>query len=100
MSTTINSNGNFTVKVGDDTQPSMEINGSGDLKLSNPSRTSSGRALVPNVDGELVINYNQDFQGGVQINGLKKLLNLPAAPAGINTFDVVIDANGNVYKKD
>ena len=76
----------------------------GDLCINNTVRKSEGRALVVgDNDDRLYLNYANDFKGGVFINNLNLkhiFKDLPKAPSGINTFDIVMDADGNVYKKD
>lgn len=100
MSTKIQSNGSFTVETNAGDKPTFTFNTAGDFIMDNPARKSSGRALVANVEDVLVINFAKDFAGGVHIDGLSRLVNLKTAPAGVNTFDIVVDKDGNVYKKD
>lgn len=73
----------------------------GDLFISNPNRKAEGRALVVERGNKLVVNYNNDFDI-VEINGLelKSIFSkLEPVPAGVKTFDIVVDSQGKVYKK-
>lgn len=79
---------------------SLEANSHGDLYLKNPARRSGGRALVPSGSNTLVINWANDFSGGVQIQGKIRLPNLGPPPSGVETDRVLVDAEGNLYKAD
>lgn len=104
MSTNIDSNGSLTITTTTGDKSTFTFNEHSDVILDNPVRKSGGRALVTGHDDCLVINYANDFTGGVVVNGLSlagvNAKDLPTAPGGVNTFDIVMDASGKLYKKD
>lgn len=79
-------------------QAKLRFGSQGDLYLENDVRNSKGRAIVPADGSMLAINFANDFSGGVNINNLKMLEGLQVAPSGTTTFNIVVDANGNVYR--
>jgi hypothetical protein len=98
MSTKIQSSGDFYVQVEEGNGSHFKFNQAGDIILSNPARKSDGRALVAYHKDQLVVNFKNDFKGGVMIYGLKSLQDIPDAPSGMKAFHLVVDEKGNVYK--
>jgi len=90
----------FVVQISGGDQGSLTFNEHADLILSNPSRSSSGRALVAAGGNQLIINWASDFTGGVAIAGQVQLPNLSEVPPGVTTDIVRVDAAGNLYRAD
>lgn len=93
-------NDDFSVVNTSGDKGSFNVNSHGDVTISNPNRGSSGRALVPSGNNQLVLNWGNDFSGGVAINGQVQLPNLQEVPAGVTVDRVVVDAQGNLYRQD
>lgn len=93
-------NDDFSVVNTSGEKGSFNINSHGDITISNPSRGSSGRALVAGESNQLVLNWANDFSRGVAINGQVQLANLQEVPAGVTVDRVVVDAQGNLYRQD
>jgi|GEM_PF-4144453 len=103
MSTQITSDSTTQIVSTGGQKASFTFGDQGDFVISNPARKSEGRAMVVWTGDQLVINYDNDFKGGVVINGLQLgplFKDLPLAPSGTNVFDIVVDANGNLYRQD
>lgn len=101
--TKLTSDNNIELAFTEGDSSSFLFGNQGDFHIVNPGRNSDGRAIVVGPDDQLIINFGNDFTGGVVINGLNLTAffqGLQPAPSGVNTFDVVIDQFGNVYKKD
>ena len=101
--TKITSDGDIELQFTEGDGSSFKFGNQGDFYISNPQRSSDGRVIIVDQNDRLIINFANDFAGGVEINGLDLtsfFQGLQLAPAGVNTFDVVMDQFGNVYKKD
>lgn len=105
--------GDFLVKNGDNV---FKYNGNGDVTLKYPVRGSGGRAMVHHNNNTLVLNYGNDFTGGIQIgnsilfkeggisyiNTGKIAIGLPNPQQALSNapIDELLTVNGTIHAKE